>query len=66
MNGFSVIAMLKELKAAAAVLDSIKQLLENTELKEKWQKEKKIKGRLLIEGYEIQFLIKEVEYEDRD
>ncbi|WP_290623179.1 hypothetical protein [Archaeoglobus sp. UBA231] len=58
--------MLKELKAAAAVLDSIKQLLENTELKEKWQKEKKIKGRLLIEGYEIQFLIKEVEYEDRD
>ena len=53
--------MLKELKAAAAVLDSIKQLLVNTELMEKWQKEKRIRGRLIVEGYEIQFLIKEVE-----
>ena len=53
--------MLKELKAAAAVLDRLKALLENTELKEKWQKEKKIRGRLIVEGYEIQFLIREAD-----
>lgn len=50
MNGFLVVTMLKELKAATEVLSQINRLLENTELKRKWEQEKKIKGRLLIEG----------------
>lgn len=53
--------MLKEFGAIVKVLDKLKTVLEDSKLKEKWDKEKLIKGRLILEGYQIDFILKEAE-----
>ncbi len=50
--------MLGELKTVMSILESIKKVIESSELKEKWQKEEKITGKLEIEDCEILFVIK--------
>ncbi|MEM2191965.1 MAG: hypothetical protein QW540_11125 [Archaeoglobaceae archaeon] len=56
--------MLKEINAILKIADKLKEAIERTDLKDKWQKEKKISGRLIIEGYQIDFLIKEADKHD--
>ena len=56
--------MLKEFNAILKIADKLKQILDRTDLAEKWQKEKRITGKILIEGYEILFTIKEADKHD--